>query len=227
MIKAKIIQKRREANFLFYYKLMLPYENFVEYKIPGQYGIFDEGGQKIFLAFANAPYPVQKEPYLELLIREGSGVSSQFLNLKESDDIFLLEIAGKGFPIHFIKNEMIHLFSMGSGISAIRSLILYLMGLLDFSMERLYLWQSSFSEKYLPFTDDFKKWEKLFTVYYCYDQQEPFENVIDKIKLIKPDFSNSLQFWIGSAKYGRDIWEIGKNYGMKPESFHTNYDFHL
>lgn len=225
MTKVKILNISREAELLYSIQILAPQEIYKKYQIPGQYGIFSldqEQKNKIYLAFSSAP--LQKEPIIELLVKEKGEVAQNLIQLKPNDEFYLIDIQGNGFPLEKLIQKDIEAFSMGSGIAPIRALIQSILNGMV-AIKSLKIWISAFSEQYLPYKNDFKFWESIFPIKYIYDKVAPFKNVIDHLK---EDFSlsyeNKTVIWIGSEEYGKNLWDILQNRGLKKENFLTNYE---
>ncbi len=216
MHEVKVIKKYKEAQNLYLLKLKPTKEIYAQYQKPGQYGIFSLNNEKkLYFAFANAPLIVSE---WEILIKNVNEDTNEIIN---NDFVYLESVEGQGFPLDEIKKKNISAFAMGSGIAPIRALIqFYLKKKIEFSYFEL--WMSAFSYEYLPFKKDFAKWEKIFPVYYVFDKEPPFENVIDKLKKFNLDFSNKTVLWIGSKEYGRDLKQCLLSLGLKEGQFFSN-----
>jgi len=91
---------------------------------PGQYvGVsLDALGQGLF-AIASEPGPAAT---FELLIKEGPPLAEALGQLKPGQTVRVTMPTGKGFPVEKAKGKNLLLFATGSGISAIRSVVLFI-----------------------------------------------------------------------------------------------------
>lgn len=93
---------------------------------PGQYVKLSlEGKGEGYFAIASAP-PKEKASRLELLLKRGAPLPDALEVLKPGDGVKLSEPSGKGFPLEQARGKDVLLFATGSGISAIRSVVLTL-----------------------------------------------------------------------------------------------------
>jgi len=218
--KVKILNISKEAELLYSIQILVPEDIYQKYTTPGQYGQFSiDQENKIYLAFSNAP---QQNPIIELLIKEEGEVSKKILQLKPNDEIFLHKIEGNGFPMEKLYHKDIETFAMGSGIAPIRGLIQSIL-LGKVPIRTLKIWICAFSEEYLPYKRDFKFWESILPIKYIYDKIPPYKNVIDYLKEDKNNYSDKIVLWIGSSRYGEDLWNILSKKGLIKENFITNY----
>jgi sulfhydrogenase subunit gamma (sulfur reductase) len=119
-IMATVTKVRSESTGLLAATLDVESEVSAAYDKPGQYLVLHPDGQEkpVFMALASAP----GAPTLELLI--GSPASEK-LGLTEGQQIPIDAPAGKGYPIDLARGKNLILFGVGSGLSAMRSVIEY------------------------------------------------------------------------------------------------------
>src|SRR5262249_40338753 len=104
---------------------------------PGQYVAvsLEPLGQGLF-AIASAPGPAAR---FELLIKEGPALANALAQLEPGTTVKVAMPGGKGFPVERARGKNLLLFATGSGISAIRSVILFIRRHRDdFGAVRLY-----------------------------------------------------------------------------------------
>lgn len=86
--------------------------------VPGQVailGVADE--QPAYFAFASAP----DDRDLEVLVKQKAGASKILYEMREGDEISLLGIAGRGFPLDAHKHRDLVFVAMGTGVAPLRS----------------------------------------------------------------------------------------------------------
>ncbi len=221
MIPVKIYKKQKETEQLYFLQVLVPEFVYKTYQIPGQYAILSKDQKnKIYLSLANAPNSTKN--LWDFLIKEEGEVAKELVKLKENDEIYLIQIAGAGFPLEKIKNQTVECFAMGSGIAPIRALMQYIEKE-SISLKHLELWVCSFTENHQAFTSDLKRWQEQFNIHYIYDQIPPYKNVIQILKESDRDYKNKIVIWIGSKQFGEDLWNVLKEKNLEKDSFITNY----
>ncbi|MFN3604100.1 MAG: hypothetical protein ACK4UJ_05255 [Leptonema sp. (in: bacteria)] len=216
MFQLEITEKNKETNFLYHIKFKPTKEIYEQYKVPGQYGIFNvNGNTKLYFAFANAPLIY---PEWEILVKNVNEFTNQIL---QSDFVYLETIEGKGFPLEKLEYKKISAFAMGSGIAPIRALIQYYLNR-KINLTELELWMCCFTFEDLPFKNNFKEWESFFKIHYVFDKETPYENVVQKLKRNKIDFFDRTVIWIGSKEYGLDLKNCLLELGLSESQFLSN-----
>ena len=86
--------------------------------LPGQVAILRAGDELPgYFAFASAP----DDPDVEFLVKQKVGVSNIIFDLNVGDQIELVDIAGRGFPLDQQKNRDLVFVAMGTGVAPLRS----------------------------------------------------------------------------------------------------------
>src|SRR5215212_7606838 len=86
--------------------------------VPGQVAILGVGDEEpAYFAFASAP----DDRDLEVLVKQKAGASRVLYDLHEGDEITLLGIAGRGFPLAEEKHRDLVFVAMGTGVAPLRS----------------------------------------------------------------------------------------------------------
>jgi len=86
--------------------------------LAGQVAILRAGDELPgYFAFASAP----EDPDLEFLVKQKVGVSNVIFDLNVGDQIELVDIAGRGFPLDQQKNRDLVFVAMGTGVAPLRS----------------------------------------------------------------------------------------------------------
>ena len=86
--------------------------------LPGQVAILRAGDELPgYFAFASAP----DDPDVEFLVKQKVGVSNVIFDLNVGDQIELVDIAGRGFPLDQQKNRDLVFVAMGTGVAPLRS----------------------------------------------------------------------------------------------------------
>jgi NAD(P)H-flavin reductase len=86
--------------------------------IPGQVGVLGVGAEPpAYFAFASAP----DDRELEILVKRTIGASVALFDMKEGDQIELLDVAGHGFDLDQLHGRDLVLVAMGTGVAPLRS----------------------------------------------------------------------------------------------------------
>jgi NAD(P)H-flavin reductase len=86
--------------------------------IPGQVGVLRVGAEPpAYFAFASAP----DDRELEILVKRTIGASVALFDMKEGDQIELLDVAGHGFDLDQLQGRDLVLVAMGTGVAPLRS----------------------------------------------------------------------------------------------------------
>lgn len=87
---------------------------------PGQVAILQTAKHKpAYFAFASAP----EDAELEFLIKRGSLAANALADLKAGDEVQLVDVIGKGFPLDSLHGRDLVLIAMGTGIAPLRSVL--------------------------------------------------------------------------------------------------------
>jgi len=88
--------------------------------IPGQVAVLRIGQeQPAYFAFAGAP----EDRELEILVKRTIGASVALFDLKEGDDIELVNVAGHGFDLGALGGRDLVFVAMGTGVAPLRSVL--------------------------------------------------------------------------------------------------------
>ena len=92
--------------------------------VPGQVAILGVAGEDpAYFAFASAP----EDRDLEVLVKQKAGASKMLYEMREGDEIELLGIAGRGFPLAEHKHRDLVFVAMGTGVAPLRSALRHVM----------------------------------------------------------------------------------------------------
>ncbi len=126
------------------------------YKVPGQYAAIRIPGLKENF-FAMTHHPEEKQ--WEFLIKESSPLTAHLLEMKMGDKLELSMALGKGFAIEKAIGKDVFLFAAGSGISALRPVLLEI-----FKKRKNYnavtLFYGARNPDEFAYTRKFPEWEK-------------------------------------------------------------------
>jgi NAD(P)H-flavin reductase len=86
--------------------------------IPGQVAVLRVADEpQAYFAFAGAP----EDRELEILVKRTIGTSLALFDLKEVDQVDLIDVAGHGFDLERLRHRDLVLVAMGTGVAPLRS----------------------------------------------------------------------------------------------------------
>ncbi len=222
----------------------------------GQFLSLECHGESSFFAMANPP-PMSGEKLetVEFLIKQEGRPAAEICALKEQESLQATLPLGSGFPVSTIEGSLrkgaidsLYLFSMGSALGAIRSLLLALLTGQAYSQNKerapsLRLWQASLSRAHLPFTQEYAEWQRQgVAMEFFLDHEElaakesldsvQFRrgqvhscNIIEALGSKNLDMSNALAVWAGSPAFGEELAKALTFLGLAPLSLLDNLAF--
>lgn len=124
--------------------------------VPGQYVQLRvvQDDKPAFLAIASAP----GESEFEFLVKLGSPLTDRLAELVPGDTLEITAAQGHGFPIAGQEGKHVLLFAVGSGISAIRSLLLYVLAHAD-RYGQVALFYGVKTPEHFAYQREFSDWE--------------------------------------------------------------------
>src|SRR5256884_8729986 len=96
--------------------------------IPGQVGVLrvvDE--EPAYFAFAGAP----EDPELEILVKRTIGASAALFDMKEGEQVELIDVAGHGFDLEKQRGRDLLFTAMGTGVAPLRSALRHVLNRKD------------------------------------------------------------------------------------------------
>ena len=219
MFKLKLETIQSAGTDLFHLIFQAPAEVMESYKVPGQFLVLQDGDSKGYFALAMRPGSEK----LELLVKNEGDLAQKLCALKPGATVDSTEAQGPGFPLEKAKDRNLHIFSMGSAISAFRG-IMHGFRAKEYTFANLTLWQGAFTRRHLPFSKEYPQWGLAgATIHVCVDMEVGSSgNIWQTMAQKKPDFSDAVCFWAGSEAFGKDIFRSGEPLGIKRDDFHTN-----
>jgi NAD(P)H-flavin reductase len=197
------------------------------YQKAGQFFEVERGELRGYFAVASPP----GRERLEFLVKD-AGDLAHALCTSVAGERFVCSLAhGAGFPERDASRQNVHLFSMGSGIAPLRTLIqMHLAG--AFPAQSLWLWQGAFDAGRLPFQNEYDEWSaRGLNLRLCLDQpgqsatdgRKYFHgNVADALRAESPLVKDALCYWIGSKEFGAAIAAALTELGANADQILTN-----
>ena len=143
---------KSETPTLLSVKLEVPREVALRFERPGQYIVLHpkSGDKPVFMAIASLP----GDPILELLV---GPAAQEKLQLTQGASIEVDPPQGKGYPIEMARGKDLVLFAVGSGMSAIRSVLEYVKKNRD-DFGHVYLYAGAHSKADHAYSSDDDAW---------------------------------------------------------------------
>lgn len=202
------------------------------YRTPGQFLRARAGGtgKEAFLALANAPGGAT----LELLVQipdppDPTKAAAMLAALGEGDTVEVTPPGGKGFPVEGERGRDLMLFAGGSGISAIRSVLEYVIAHRK-EYGRVVLLFGARTVDDLAYRTNFEQWQS------CGVEIEPtlsrpggpdWEGRIGYVQHaledLRPDVERVSAFLAGGKDFNAAVTEALSTMGVDPGRIHRNF----
>lgn len=237
--RLRLIAKQESGTGLFHLSFAADGAVLESFHAPGQFLVVngpvqDQQGEskKGFFAIASRP----GDERIELLIKRSGDPATALCAAAIDDEFECSEAQGAGFAPPSGRIDRLHLFSMGSGLAPLRSLILASLAADQSAgarpanapppLDKITLWQGSFTRAHLPFRDEYEAWEAAgLEIHLCLDEDldETPGNVIERLRDFAPDLRGSAACWIGSKEFGQALSAATAEFGLPPEALYTNF----
>lgn len=194
--------------------------------VPGQVAILGVGEeQPAYFAFAGAP----DDPDLEVLVKQRLGASKVLYDLREGDEIKLLGIAGRGFPLAEEKHRDLVFVAMGTGVAPLRSALRHVLNHREDFGQLVVLYGARTPEDF-SYRDEVQSWadagvelRQVISRPDGHDWSGPTGYVQSLLDHVLPDLSSPIALICGSREMIDQTRERLGKMGFKPEEILTNY----
>lgn len=195
------------------------------YKIPGQYAAIRIPGFKDgFFAMTNHP----EEKQWEFLIKESSPLTSHLLEMKIGGEFELSMALGKGFAIEKAIGKDVFFFAAGSGISALRPVLLEIFKKRG-NYNSVTLFYGARNPDEFAYTRKFSEWEKneikIFRIISNVEHKE-WRGPIGHVQQLIPkkiDSKKTAAFLCGMPEMVEDVKGKLLDRGLSKNQILTNY----
>jgi NAD(P)H-flavin reductase len=194
--------------------------------VPGQVAILGVGDEApAYFAFASAP----DDRDLEVLVKQRQGASKVLYDLHKGDEIRLLGIAGRGFPLAEEKNRDLVFVAMGTGVAPLRSALRHVLKhRKDFG--KLVVLYGARTPDDFCYRDEVESWagsgvelRQVISRPDGHDWSGPTGYVQSLLDNVLPDLSSPIALICGSREMIDQTRERLGKMGFKPEEILTNY----
>ncbi len=194
--------------------------------VPGQVAILGVGEeQPAYFAFAGAP----DDPDLEVLVKQRLGASKALYDLHEGDEIKLLGIAGRGFPLAEEKHRDLVFVAMGTGVAPLRSALRHVLKHRKDFGQLVVLYGARTPDDFC-YRDEVQSWaeagvelRQVISRPDGHDWSGPTGYVQSLLDHVLPDLSSPIALICGSREMIDQTRERLGKMGFKPEEILTNY----
>lgn len=194
--------------------------------IPGQVGLLRVAGEDpAYFAFASAP----DDPELEVLVKQKAGASSVIYDMKVGEEIELVDIAGRGFPMDELKGRDLVFVAMGTGVAPLRSALRQVLRHKSEFGQLVVLYGARTPDDF-SYRDETEEWKdsgvKLRQVISRpdgHDWSGPTGYVQSLLDHVLPDLAAPVALICGSREMIDQTRERLGKMGFKPEEILTNY----
>jgi NAD(P)H-flavin reductase len=194
--------------------------------VPGQVAILGVGEEDpAYFAFASAP----EDRDLEVLVKQKAGASKVLYDMREGDEIKLLGIAGRGFPLSEEKHRDLVFVAMGTGVAPLRSALRHVLKHREDFGQLVVLYGARTPDDF-SYRDEIRHWAdagvELRQVISRPDGQDwsgPTGYVQSLLDNVLPALSSPIALICGSREMIDQTRERLGKMGFKPEQILTNY----
>lgn len=194
--------------------------------VPGQVAILSVGDEEpAYFAFASAP----EDTDLEVLVKQKVGASKVMYDFHEGDEVKLLGIAGRGFPLAEEKHRDLVFVAMGTGVAPLRSALRHVLKHRDDFGQLVVLYGARTPDDFC-YTDEVQHWadagvelRQVISRPDGHDWSGPTGYVQSLLDHVLPDLSSPIALICGSLEMIDQTRERLGKMGFKPEEILTNY----
>jgi NAD(P)H-flavin reductase len=194
--------------------------------VPGQVAILGVGEEEpAYFAFASAP----DDRDLEVLVKQKIGASKVLYDLREGDEIKLLGIAGRGFPLAAEQHRDLVFVAMGTGVAPLRSALRHVLKHRDDYGQLVVLYGARTPDDFC-YRHEVQSWgdagvqlRQVISRPDGHDWSGPTGYVQSLLDHVLPNLSSPIALICGSRELIDQTRERLGKMGFKPEEILTNY----
>jgi len=194
--------------------------------IPGQVAVLGVGEEEpAYFAFASCP----DDRDLEVLVKQKIGASKVLYDLHEGDEIKLLGIAGRGFPLAQEHHRDLVFVAMGTGVAPLRSALRHVLNHRDDFGQLVVLYGARTPDDFC-YRHEIQHWadagvelRQVISRPDGHDWSGPTGYVQSLLDHVLPNLSLPIALICGSREMIDQTRERLGKMGFKPEEILTNY----
>ena len=184
---------------------------------PGQYAVISTDETKGYFAY----FSHESQNKVQFLIKRGNETADAILG---AESLELSEPQGSGFNLEKAKKHNLLLLTHGSGISAIRPVIIETLSNRN-HYEGIILIYGIKNENHLPLSAEFKKYAESIQIIYAYSEKDGENGHTQKhaARLDQSFVQNAACCIVGSKEMSSACKKVLENKGINSEMILTNF----
>jgi NAD(P)H-flavin reductase len=194
--------------------------------VPGQVAVLRVGHEPpAYFAFASAP----EDSELEILVKRTIGASVALFDMKEGDQVELIELAGQGFDLDPLRRRDLVFVAMGTGVAPLRSVLRHVLKRKDEFGKLVVLYGARTPDDFC-YRDETDGWEdagvelrQVISRPGDHDWSGPTGYVQSLLDHVLPDLKSPVALVCGSREMIAQTRDRLQQMGFPPDEILTNY----
>ena len=194
--------------------------------IPGQVGVLRVADEEpAYFAFAGAP----EDPELEILVKRTIGASMALFDMKEGEQVELINVAGHGFDLENQRGRDLVFTAMGTGVAPLRSALRHVLNRKN-DFGRLVVLYGARTPDDFCYRDETQSWEdagvelrQVISRPDGHDWSGPTGYVQSLLDHVLPELKNPAALVCGSREMIAQTRDRLQQMGFAAEDILTNY----
>jgi sulfhydrogenase subunit gamma (sulfur reductase) len=193
--------------------------------IPGQVAVLRAGDEQAYFAFAGAP----EDAELEFLVKRGQGAGGRIYEMKEGDEVELVDVISHGFALGEHRGKDLVFVAMGTGVAPLRSALRHVIRHGE-EFGRLVVLYGARTPDDFCYVDEVEEWEaagvelrRVISRPDGHDWSGPTGYVQSLLDHVLPYLASPVALICGSREMIAQTRESLLQMGFQPEAILTNY----
>ena len=194
--------------------------------IPGQVGVLRVADEEpAYFAFAGAP----EDPELEILVKRTIGASMALFDMKEGEQVELINVAGHGFDLENQRGRDLVFTAMGTGVAPLRSALRHVLNRKNDFGQLVVLYGARTPDDFC-YRDETQSWEdagvelrQVISRPDGHDWSGPTGYVQSLLDHVLPELKNPVALVCGSREMIAQTRDRLQQMGFAAEDILTNY----
>ena len=194
--------------------------------IPGQVGVLRVADEEpAYFAFAGAP----EDPELEILVKRTIGASVALFDMKEGEQVELINVAGHGFDLKKQRGRDLVFTAMGTGVAPLRSALRHVLNRKENFGQLVVLYGARTPDDFC-YRDETQSWEdagvelrQVISRPDGHDWSGPTGYVQSLLDHVLPELKNPVALVCGSREMIAQTRDRLQQMGFAAEDILTNY----
>ena len=194
--------------------------------IPGQVGVLHVAHEEpTYFAFAGAP----EDPELEILVKRTIGASVELFDMKEGEQVELINVAGHGFDLEKQRGRDLVFTAMGTGVAPLRSALRHVLNRPEDFAQLVVLYGARTPDDFC-YRDETQSWEdagvelrQVISRPDGHDWSGPTGYVQSLLDHVLPELKNPVALVCGSREMIAQTRDRLQQMGFAADDILTNY----